>query len=79
MSRFQGPLRWGFIGAGKISSDFATVLGALPSNLHVSYGVAARDPSRAKVFQEAHKISKFFNSYQDLVKDPNIGQVLFIF
>lgn len=78
LTALQGPLKWGFFGAGKITSDFVTVLNALsahahPKPQHISLGVAARDSQKAKIFAEIHGIKKSFQSYSHLVKDPEIG------
>ena len=36
--------------------------------------VAARDLSRAKEFARKHDIPKAYGSYEELAKDPNVGE-----
>lgn len=67
-------LRWGIVSAGLISSDFTTVLGTLPRSEHQVVAVAARDLSRAKEFARKHDIPKAYGSYEELAKDPNVGE-----
>lgn len=74
MSKLNGPLRWGFFGAGKITSDFVTILGSLPKAKHIPFGIAARDENKAKAFAETHNIQKSFKSYQHLANDPEVGK-----
>uniref|UniRef100_A0A5F5PM74 Dihydrodiol dehydrogenase n=1 Tax=Equus caballus TaxID=9796 RepID=A0A5F5PM74_HORSE len=66
-------LCWGIVSAGLISSDFTTVLRTLPRSEHQVVAVAARDLSRAKEFARKHDIPKAYGSYEELVKDPNVG------
>lgn len=67
-------LRWGIVSAGKISNDFVTALTLLPQEDHVAFAVAARDDERAKKFAEDHKIEKYYDSYEKLANDPDIGK-----
>ncbi|CAL8069713.1 unnamed protein product [Orchesella dallaii] len=75
MAAFKGPLRWGFFGAGKITMDFANVLGTLPKSQHIPLGIASRDSQRAKSFAEECGIQKSFESYRQLAEDPEIDIV----
>ncbi|KAF5925908.1 trans-1,2-dihydrobenzene-1,2-diol dehydrogenase [Diceros bicornis minor] len=68
-------LRWGIVSAGLISSDFTTVLRALPRSEHQVVAVAARDLSRAKEFARKHDIPKAYGSYEELAEDPNVEVV----
>lgn len=36
--------------------------------------VAARDLSRAKEFAKKHDIPKAYGSYEEMAKDPNVGE-----
>ncbi|XP_075394151.1 trans-1,2-dihydrobenzene-1,2-diol dehydrogenase [Tenrec ecaudatus] len=65
-------LRWGIVSVGLISSDFTTVLRAMPPSEHQVVAVAARDLSRAKEFARKHEIPKAYGSYEELAKDPNV-------
>jgi dihydrodiol dehydrogenase / D-xylose 1-dehydrogenase (NADP) len=68
------PTRWGVLGAGEISHDWTIAVSTLPKDEHQVVSVAARSVDRARKFAEIHKIPKVHNSYEDLVKDPEIGQ-----
>ncbi|ODM94407.1 Trans-1,2-dihydrobenzene-1,2-diol dehydrogenase [Orchesella cincta] len=72
MTAFKGPLKWGFFGAGKITMDFATVIGSFPKTQHIPLGIAARDITRAKTFARECGIQKSFESYRQLAEDPEI-------
>lgn len=49
------------------------VLHACLASLQV-VAVAARDLSRAKEFARKHDIPKAYGSYEELAKDPNVGE-----
>lgn len=66
-------IRWGIIGAGKISSKFATALNVMEGTQIGA--VASRDVSRAKEFAEHYHIDKTYTSYEDLAKDPDIDVI----
>jgi len=67
------PLRIGILGAARIADDGivtpARILG------HELAGVAARDRSRAEAFAAARRITQVYDSYADLVADPEIDVV----
>lgn len=66
-------IKWGIIGAGRISSQFATALNSLGT---AEIGaIASRDLERAKRFAESFKINKAYNSYEELAKDPEIDVI----
>ncbi|CAD7085587.1 unnamed protein product [Hermetia illucens] len=65
-------LRWGIVGAGKISHDFANAIGTLSDDEHVIVAVAARDLTRAQDFAQLHEIPKSYDSYEDLAKDADV-------
>lgn len=69
----MGPLRWGILSAGKISYDFAVGSAALPKEQHEFVAVAARSLESAQKFAKTHGIPKSYGSYEELVKDPEIG------
>lgn len=66
-------IRWGIIGAGRISSKFATALNALEGTEITA--VASRDLERAKAFAECYHINKIYNSYEELAKDKDIDVI----
>lgn len=67
--------RWGIASAGKISSDFATAMKALQDD-HRLVAVAARSLADAQTFAENHQVEKAYGSYQELAKDPDVGNLL---
>ena len=66
-------IRWGIIGAGRISTIFATALNSMENTKIVA--IAARDLLRAKDFARSFKIEKSYGSYEELVKDPEVDVV----
>lgn len=66
-------LRWGFIGTGGISSDWAKCLAKVPgAELEA---VAARSLSSAKEFAETHGVKAAVESYTELVKRDTVDIV----
>ena len=66
-------IRWGIIGAGRISATFATALNSMENTKLAA--VAARDIARAKEFAGRFQIEKAYGSYEELVADPDIDVV----
>ncbi len=64
------PYRWGVIAPGKIAKKFVEGIRAL----HGSYihAVASRNAARAQSFAEFYDIPGHYDSYEALVKDPDI-------
>lgn len=69
----MAPLRWGIASAGKISNDFCAALSTLPLEDHKVVAVAARSESSAKEFAELFKIPKYYEGYEKLAADPDVG------
>lgn len=67
-------LKWGIAGAGRISHDFLCGLSTLPKEEHQVVAVAARNGESAKKFAELHEIPKWYEGYDNLAKDSNIGK-----
>lgn len=66
-------VNWGIIGLGKIANSFANDLQlSKTANL---YGVASRNLEKAKNFGKKYSSFKYFGSYEELVKDPDIDIV----
>lgn len=66
-------IKWGIIGAGRISSKFATALNSLDTT--EIGAIASRDLDRAKIFAENFNIEKAYASYEELAKDPEIDVI----
>ncbi len=73
MKRSKTHINWGIIGLGKIANRFANDI-ALSGNA-VLYAVASRDLTKAKNFSQKYNAFKYFNSYEKLLKDPDIDVV----
>lgn len=70
----KGPLRWGILGAGQISNDWAVAVSTLPPGEHKIVGVAARNVNSATEFAKKHGIPKVHKNYEDLARDQEIGK-----
>ena len=66
-------INWGIIGPGNIAHKFAHDL--MLSKTAQLYGVASRDPERAKNFGRKYKAVKHYGSYAELAADPDIDVV----
>ncbi|XP_058120625.1 trans-1,2-dihydrobenzene-1,2-diol dehydrogenase-like [Anopheles ziemanni] len=71
----MAPLRWGIASAGKISHDFTTAVGTLPSDEHQIVAVAARKLADAQKFATLHGIETAHEGYEALAKNPNVDAV----
>ncbi|MFT4938426.1 MAG: putative dehydrogenase [Paraglaciecola sp.] len=63
-------LNWGIIGPGSIAKNFADALAV--SEQGQLFAVASRDIGKARDFANKYAASKFYNSYQHLVDDPEV-------
>jgi len=63
------------VGAGKISHDFLTAMGTLPTGEHRVVAVASRDKERAMEFAKKHQVEKVLDSYDELAKDVEVEVV----
>lgn len=62
--------RWGILGAGRIAEKFCTAMSVVEGSQ--VYAVASRDLAKAKDYAEKFNAEKFYDSYEDLVKDDNV-------
>ena len=67
------PLRWGFLGTGRIAHRVAAALRA--GSTQVLQAVGSRSLAKAQAFAAHHGIPQAFGSYQDLVASPTIDAV----
>jgi len=66
-------INWGIIGPGNIANKFAqSLLGIKDAKL---YAVASRSKEKANEFALKYNVTKVFDNYKDLAKDPNIDAV----
>jgi len=68
-------LRWGILGAGKISGDFCLALRTVPKDEHQIVSVAARKQEDADRFAKHHNIPTAYSSYDSLATDADIDIV----
>lgn len=66
-------LRWGIASCGTISFDFANALTTLPPEHHQIVAVGARSLLKAKDFAKKFDIPSYYEGYQNLVDDVNVG------
>ena len=62
--------RWGILGAGRIAEKFCTALCFVEGS--EVYAIASRDEEKAKTYASKYGASRFYNNYDDLVKDENV-------
>ncbi|MBK5272365.1 MAG: Gfo/Idh/MocA family oxidoreductase [Bacteroidia bacterium] len=65
--------RWGILGAGRIAEKFCEALCFVEGS--EVYAVASRDMEKAKAYATKYKATRFYNNYNDLVKDENIDTI----
>lgn len=66
-------IKWGIIGAGRISTKFATALVGMDNTKLAA--IASRNMDNAKEFATKFGIEKSYGSYEDLVNDPEIDVI----
>ncbi|XP_055351632.1 trans-1,2-dihydrobenzene-1,2-diol dehydrogenase-like [Paramacrobiotus metropolitanus] len=71
----MAPLRWGMVGCGEISNDFASCLQSLPREEHQLVAAAASDKEKAKAFANDFGFQKHYGSYAELAADPDVDTV----
>ena len=68
------PVRWGVLGVAKIFIK-AFLLPMQKSEIIELYGIASRNPEKAKQASETYGIAKYYPSYEDLLSDTSIEAV----
>lgn len=71
----MAAIRWGIISTGNIAHDFVNSLTTLPENDHSVVAVAARNLDKAQKFAELHSIPNYYEGYEKLAQDPNVGKL----
>jgi len=66
-------INWGILAPGNIANSFAEALRGVPS-AHL-YSVASRDAGRARAFAQLHDFDTSADSYEALIKDPNVDAI----
>jgi len=72
-SDLEKPLRWGIIGTGGISSDWAKCVAEVPGA--TLQAVAARSPEKAAAFAQEHGVKQSLGSYAELVASDDVDVV----
>lgn len=72
-------LKWGIIGAGRISHDFVTAVQTFPTSNHQIVAIAAQNKANADKFAKDHNIPKSYEGYLNLAKDNEIGRFIIEF
>ena len=67
------PVRWGFIGTGKIASTFARDMASIGEGEVVAVG--SRRQESADAFGDAFNVARRYASYEALVADPDVDAV----
>ena len=67
-------VKWGIIGAGRISEKFIKACNVLKDDCIVT-AVAANDNKRAKDFASRFNIENYYGSYEDMLKSADIDAV----
>ncbi len=73
MTNVKTTINWGIIGPGKIAHKFAKAL-AIVEDAKL-FAVASRSIERATKFKKEYGATHAYNSYQDLLQNPNIDIV----
>ncbi|XP_018572901.1 trans-1,2-dihydrobenzene-1,2-diol dehydrogenase-like [Anoplophora glabripennis] len=68
-------LKWGIVGAGRISHDFVASLTVFPISDHQVVAVAGGSKDRADKFAADHGIPKSYEGYEGLAKDEDVDIV----
>jgi len=63
-------VQWGIVGTGNIANQFAQGL-QLVENAKIA-AVASRNVNSAKVFAQTFDIPKYYGSYEEMAKDPDL-------
>lgn len=67
-------VRWGIVSTGNIAHDFVNSLTTLPENDHSVVAVSARSLDKAKTFAKLHDIPNYYEGYQQIGQDSNVGE-----
>lgn len=65
-------LKWGFACAGKIAHDYLNAMTTLPEGNHEVFAIADPMVHQAKDLSEKFNIPKYYSSFLELAKDPNV-------
>lgn len=66
-------IRWGLMGAGRISGSFATALSVLEDAQ--IYAIASRNIEKGTAFAKEYGVTKAYGSYEEMIDDPEVDIV----
>jgi dihydrodiol dehydrogenase / D-xylose 1-dehydrogenase (NADP) len=67
-------LRWGILGAGRISNDFVMAMEKCERQ-HKVVSIGASSLERAKEFVVKHKLqAKVYGNYEEVMRDKDVGK-----
>ena len=66
-------LKMAIMGAGSIANKMADTITKM--NDVKAYAIAARDTERAAAFAKKYGFTKFYRSYEEMLKDPEVQLV----
>lgn len=69
----KDSLNWGIMGTGYMAATFSKTINRSKSN--ILYGVASRSKDKAIAFSKRHRAKKGYESYENLIEDPQIDVV----
>ena len=69
----ENKIKWGILGIGEISNQFAIALNDIPDTKLTAIG--SRTISSANAFAKKYNIPKYYGTYEDLVNDHEIDIV----
>ena len=70
-------LRWGILGASKIARDFMLAMKTLQDGENEVVAIGSSSELWAKSFAENNAVPKWYGSYEQLVRDPNV-QIVYV-
>ena len=75
-SNKKKPLKWGILGAGRISHDFLLALATLPCEKHQVVAVGDNiSPKASQELAQTHSIPRWYGSHQEVLKDEEVDVV----
>ena len=66
-------IRWGILGTGFIAGEFARGLSSIAEAQLL--GISSRKPTNARTFARLFQVPRFYDSYKELIQDPDIDVV----
>ena len=68
-------MKWGILATGTIAKKFAETVCQMDPSEAVLTAVGSRTSESARAFAEAYGIPRYYGSYEDLAKDPEVEAI----